>query len=87
MGDGRAVKTWQDRWIPGSVNGRASTARPAGCQREYVHELIEGGKWKTNDLQCWFNVNDVENITSIPLAYMEEKIDCSGLIVNLGYTQ
>nr|XP_027103245.1 uncharacterized protein LOC113724555 [Coffea arabica] len=31
VGDGRTVKIWQDEWIPGSINGRASTARPTGC--------------------------------------------------------
>ena len=51
VGDGRTVKIWQDEWIPGSINGRASTARPTGCQLEYVHELIEERKWRTDLLQ------------------------------------
>ena len=54
-------------------NGRVLTVRPADCQLCHVHELIEGGKWKSDCLQKWFNAKDVEYITSIPLSLFRRK--------------
>ncbi|XP_071917188.1 uncharacterized protein [Coffea arabica] len=40
---------------------------------ELVHELIEGGKWKNDLLQHWFNETDVNLITNIPLSLYDRK--------------
>ncbi|XP_027102929.2 uncharacterized mitochondrial protein AtMg00310-like [Coffea arabica] len=73
VGDGRTIKIWNDRWLPGSIHGKIATTRPDGCQLEFVHELIEGRKWKTDQLQLWFNANDMELITSVPLSPYDRK--------------
>nr|XP_027071698.1 uncharacterized protein LOC113696490 [Coffea arabica] len=73
VGDGRSIKIWEDRWVAGSCNGKLTTAKPAGCQLECVHELIEEGRWKTDTLHRWFNIDDVELITNIPLSLYERK--------------
>ena len=73
VGDGRSVRIWHDRWIPGLVDGRVTTVKPIGCQLEFVHELIEGGKWKNDLLKHWFNIVDVDHITNIPLSLYDRK--------------
>ncbi|XP_071917223.1 uncharacterized protein [Coffea arabica] len=61
------------RWIPGLVDGRIHTAKPVGCQLEFVNELIEGGKWNIDLLQHWFHVDVVNHITNIPLSLYDRK--------------
>lgn len=73
VGDGRSVKIWHDRWIPGLVDGRVTTVKPIGCQLQFVHELIEGEKWKNDLLKHWFNVVDVDHITNFPLSLYDRK--------------
>ena len=68
VGDGRSVKIWHDRWIPGLVDGRVTTVKPIGCQLQFVHELIEGEKWKNDLLKHWIKVVDVDQLTNIPLS-------------------
>ncbi|XP_071933588.1 uncharacterized mitochondrial protein AtMg00310-like [Coffea arabica] len=51
VGDGRTVRIWKDKWIPGSANGCVSNTRPSGCQLVYVDELIEDARWKSDLLQ------------------------------------
>ncbi|XP_071920662.1 uncharacterized protein [Coffea arabica] len=73
VGDGRSVRIWHDRWIPGLVDGRVHTAKPVGCQLEFVNELIEGGKWNIDLLQHWFHVDVVNHITNIPHSLYDRK--------------
>ncbi|XP_071923058.1 uncharacterized protein [Coffea arabica] len=73
VGDGRSIKIWEDRWVAGSRHGKLTTVKPARCQLECVHELIEEGRWKTDTLHRWFNIDDVDLITNIPLSLYERK--------------
>ena len=73
VGDGRTVRIWEDKWIPGSTNGCVSTPRPTSCPLVYVHELIEDGRWKSDLLQLWFRSEDITLISSIPLSIFGRK--------------
>ncbi|XP_027120634.2 uncharacterized mitochondrial protein AtMg00310-like [Coffea arabica] len=41
VGDGSTIKVWQDRWIPGSRDGRVEKDRAALGSIQYVKDLIK----------------------------------------------
>jgi hypothetical protein len=73
IGNGAAVRTWRDPWIPGTVNHRPSTAR-GRCRYRWVADFLEAdGHWNEPRLRQYFAEEDVVQILKIQTSRRNEQ--------------
>ena len=70
VGNGRDVKVWGDRWLPGSSSHRVISPRLFLHEETQVGELIdtEVMRWKSSMVDSIFLPHEAEAIKSIPLS-------------------
>ncbi|KAK9713374.1 hypothetical protein RND81_06G023600 [Saponaria officinalis] len=70
IGDRHKVKIWTDPWILNTQKGRVLSAKPEGCNLEWVSDLMaEGGcMWDANKVRNFFLPFEVEHILKIKLS-------------------
>lgn len=68
MGDGKSINIWDNRWIPGTEDGKVKTRRGEGIELQKVSDLIKGGMWDKEVIAQVFDREEGRKILSIPLS-------------------
>ena len=73
VGDGKFINIWEDRWIPGSGDGKVKTRRAGDVELQEVSELIKEGVWDKELITKVFDKDEGKQILSIPLGEVPRK--------------